>query len=111
MSTTPDPTTPAAPAPDPRDAQIAQLKTQLAAANEALSNALKPAKPSFGSKLKAKLAEIGNGLLAGVTSSAAVKAEKSLAALVVARLLLWAGAADGTVKLVQAILDAAGVTK
>lgn len=93
---------------DPRDAQIDTLKKQLAAARLTLDSLGKgaPKKPNPVSRgIKKTLA----GITAAFTTPAAVKAEKSLAAVVIVRFLLYVGAADGTVKLVQAILDAAGV--
>jgi hypothetical protein len=50
--------------------------------------------------LKAKLKAILNGFLAAVTSPEAVRAERSLAALVIVRVMLAAGASAGLVALI-----------
>jgi hypothetical protein len=46
-----------------------------------------------------------NGFLAGITSPEAVKQEKSLALLVVTRVILAVGAGDAFIKAAQALLS------
>lgn len=48
--------------------------------------------------------KIVRAVVAAVTSPEAVRAERSLAALVVTRILLAAGATDGLVRLVEQII-------
>jgi hypothetical protein len=84
-----------------------RLQEQLVAAQAALeaATAQKPKKPSaVGGALK----RVGRAVWAAVASTDAVKQEKSLAVLIVTRLLISAGAAEGTVKLVQFILASLG---
>lgn len=52
-----------------------------------------------------KLKKIGAAIAAALTSPEAVKQEKSLAALVITRGLLAAGATDGLVRLIQGLLS------
>lgn len=54
--------------------------------------------------MKAKLKAIGRGLLAAVTSPTAIQQERSLAAFIVGRVLLSAGAATGVVDLVTKLI-------
>ncbi len=93
---------PAAPAEDP-----AVLRQQLDAANAALAAAVArpPRKPS---RFKAVVSRIGRGIWAAVASTDAVRAEKNLAVLIATRLLISAGATDGLLKIVQAIIKAQG---
>ncbi len=93
---------PAAPAEDPT-----VLRQQLDAANAALAaaTARPPKRPS---KFKAAIARIGKGIWAAVASTDAVRQEKNLAVLIGTRLLISAGATDGLVKIVQAIVKAQG---
>lgn len=72
---------------DPRDAKIAELQAQLdqrAAADKQRS-------------LKTKLAAIGAGILAALSSPEAVKAEKNLVALVLTRVAVLVPTAAGIV--------------
>jgi hypothetical protein len=87
--------------PDPRDAEIASLREQLAAAS-----APKQKQPS---KFKSAFTKTLAGIASAFTTPDAIKAEKSLAVIAITRLLLTIGATEGAVKLVQAILSTAGV--
>jgi hypothetical protein len=105
MSTTPDPTTPAAPAPDPRDAQIAQLKAQLAEATKAADS-----KPSFGSKLGAVAKKFGASLMAALSTPEAVKTEKYLAVIALTRIAILLPGAAILIDLLVKALGGPGVT-
>ena len=85
-----------------------RLKQQLEAAQAALdaATAQPQKKPN---PVTTEVKKIGRALWAAVASTDAVKREKSLAVLIITRLLISAGAADGTVKLVQLILSGLGV--
>lgn len=83
---------------DPRDLQIEALKQQIAALQ----------KPSRTSVAANAVKKVARGLWAAVASTDAVKQEKSLAATIIVRLAISAGAADGTVKLAQLLLKTAG---
>lgn len=72
---------------DPRDAKIAELQAQLEQRVEADKQR----------SLKAKLAAIAAGILAALTSPEAIKAEKSIAALVLTRVAVLVPTAAGIV--------------
>lgn len=65
-----------------------------------------PVAPGVGQPVS-KLKQMGRAVVAAVTSPTAVKEEKSLAVLVLTRLLLAAGASEGIVQLVQLVVKAA----
>lgn len=94
-----------APAPvlavDPRDAQIAGLQAEIAA--------LTTKRPKRTSRVNAKIAQIAKGVYAAFASTEAVRAEKSLAALVITRLLISVGATEGAVTLARVVLHQFGV--
>jgi len=100
-----------APVATPEDlaASNVRLQEQLAAAQAALAAATTPKAPKKPSRVGAFFKRLGKGLWAAVASTDAVKLEKSLAALIVARLLISIGASAGLVSLVGAILHALGV--
>lgn len=75
----------------------------------ALRAAQTPKAPKTSSKFSVEVKKILQGIRAAFTSPDAVKAEKSLAALVITRLLLTVGASAATVSLAGAILHAVGV--
>lgn len=52
-----------------------------------------------------KLKKVGTAIVAALTSPEAVKQEKSLAVLVITRVLLAAGATDGLIQLVKQLLS------
>lgn len=51
--------------------------------------------------MKATLIKIGRAIVAGLTSTEAVKAEKSVAVLVAVRILIAIGASDALVRMVE----------
>lgn len=55
--------------------------------------------------MKKKLNAIWHALVAAVTSPTAVKQERSLAAFIITRLLLAAGATEGVVQIVQKLVN------
>lgn len=85
-----------------------KLQQELAATQAAL-NAATAEKPKKPSAIGGAFKRAGRAVWAAVASTDAVKKEKSLAVLIITRLLISAGAAEGTVKLVQAVLDSLGV--
>lgn len=101
-----------APQATPEDlaASNTRLQEELAASQAALAAATQPKAPKKPSKIGGWFKRASKAVWAAVASTDAVKTEKALAVLIITRLLLSAGAADGTVRLVQEILRATGVS-
>ena len=85
---------------------LEDLQAQLAAAKAALAASTAPKTPS---KFVTELQKIGASILAAFTSPNVVKVEKSVAGLVITRLVITVGASAGFVSLVGAILHAFGI--